>query len=215
MSLNSNEIITILFFLLPGFVTAAIFFSYTSHPKPSAFERVIQALVFTILNYATVEIIRLCGRTLHWFSIQSDIVWIYETTTRVSHVLHLVPNEITLVFFAVSLGIIAVYISNNDILHRILRKYHFTVEDSYPSQWYSAFSQSRTYVVLHLIGQRRLYGWPKEWSGNPNSGHLLITECEWLDGDKSIPVMGVDSMLIQVSDVEMVEFLDLNQQDLE
>ena len=215
MSLTSSEIITILFFLLPGFVSAAIFFSYTSHPKPSPFERVIQALVFTILNYATVEIIRLCGRTLHWFSIQSDIVWIYETTARVSLVLDLVPNEITLVMFAVLLGTIAVYITNNDTFHRFLRRFRFTVEDSYPSEWYSAFAKSRTYVVLHLIGQRRLYGWPKEWSGNPNSGHLLITECEWLDGDKSIPVMGVDSMLIPVSDVEMVEFLDLNQQNLE
>ncbi len=213
MNLTSNEIITILLFLLPGFVTAAIFFSYTSHLKPSPFERVIQALVFSIINHAAVEVIRLCGRTLHWLSAKLDVVWIHVTVSQVVSIFDLIPNVLLYVAIAVLLGFSAVYITNNDTFHRILRKYKFTVEDSYPSEWYSAFAQSRTYVVLHLIGQRRLYGWPKEWSGNPDNGHLLISECEWLDGDQRIPVQGVDTMLIPVSDVEMVEFVNLNQEN--
>ncbi len=215
MNLTSNEIISIILFLLPGFVTAAIFFSYTSHLKPSPFERVIQALVFTIVNHATVEVIRLCGKVIQWFSVQMDVVWIRVTVTQVAVVLDLIPDTLLYVTFAVLLGLTAVYIANNDTFHRILRRYRLTVEDSYPSEWYSAFAQNRSYVVLHLIGQRRLYGWPKEWSGNPDSGHLLIAECEWLDGDQQIPVNGVDTMLIPVSDVEMVEFVELNQEDQE
>ena len=39
----------VLTFLLPGFVAAAVFYSLTSHPKPSNFERVVQALIFTIV----------------------------------------------------------------------------------------------------------------------------------------------------------------------
>ena len=215
MNLSSNEIITILLFLLPGFVTAAVFFSYTSHLKPSPFERVIQALVFTILNHATVEVLRLCGRTFYWFSMQTDVVWIRGAVARVALVFDTIPDALLYVVIAVLLGFTAVYITNNDTFHRILRRYKFTAEDSYPSEWYSAFAQSRTYVVLHLIGQRRLYGWPKEWSGNPDNGHLLIAECEWLDGDQRIPVEDVDTMLIPVSDVEMVEFVTLNQEGQE
>jgi len=215
VNLSSNEIIAILLFLLPGFVTAAIFFSYTSHLKPSPFERVIQALVFTIFNHATVEVLRLCGMTFHWFSKQTEVVWLRVAIAQVALVFDIIPEALLYVVIAVLLGFIAVYITNNDTFHRILRKYRFTVEDSYPSEWYSAFAQSETYVVLHLIGQRRLYGWPKEWSGNPDNGHLLISECEWLDGDQRIPVQGVNTMLIPASDVELVEFIDLNQEDQE
>ena len=104
MNLTSNEIITILLFLLPGFVTAAIFFSYTSHLKPSPFERVIQALVFSIINHAAVEVIRLCGRTLHWLSAKLDVVWIHVTVTQVVSIFDLIPNVLLYVVIAVLLG---------------------------------------------------------------------------------------------------------------
>lgn len=49
MNWVSSEAIAILSFLLPGFVSVAIFHLFTSHPKPSEFERAVQALIFTIL----------------------------------------------------------------------------------------------------------------------------------------------------------------------
>ena len=49
MNWASSETVKILAFLLPGFVAAAVFYSLTSHPKPSQFERVVQALVFTAI----------------------------------------------------------------------------------------------------------------------------------------------------------------------
>ena len=212
MSISSSEIINILLFLLPGFVTAAIYYYYTSHPKPSPFERVIQALVFTILIHATVELIRLCGVSILWVVELTNVDRIINLTTMMFDASDVIPDVLTLVVFSVLLGLLAVFVSNNDTFHRILRRYEFTVEDSYPAEWYSAFAQSKTYVVLHLVGQRRIYGWPKEWSGNPDRGHLLISECEWLDGNQRIPMVGVDTMLISVSDVEMVEFVNINQE---
>ena len=49
--------IDVLVFLLPGFVAASIFYSLTSHPKPEIFDRVIQALVFTVIVQVTVAVI--------------------------------------------------------------------------------------------------------------------------------------------------------------
>ena len=50
----SSEIVHVLVFLLPGFLTAAIFHSLTPHRKPEAFERVISALVFTIYYHRDI-----------------------------------------------------------------------------------------------------------------------------------------------------------------
>jgi len=44
----AKDFVTLLQYLLPGFVAAWVFYSFTSFPKPSQFERVVQALIFTI-----------------------------------------------------------------------------------------------------------------------------------------------------------------------
>ena len=41
--------------------------------------------------------------------------------------------------------------------------------------------------MLHLKGQRRLFGWPKEWPNRPDNQHFLIEECEWLEDDVDKP----------------------------
>lgn len=46
------NLIGLLQFLLPGFVAAWIFHSLSSFPKQSQFERVVQALIFTIIIQA-------------------------------------------------------------------------------------------------------------------------------------------------------------------
>ena len=50
MSWASSEIVSVLVFLLPGFVAAAVFYSLTSNPKPNEFGQVVQALVFTMVG---------------------------------------------------------------------------------------------------------------------------------------------------------------------
>lgn len=45
----SSELLELLRQLLPGFLTAWVFHALTAYPKQSQFERVIQALIFTLL----------------------------------------------------------------------------------------------------------------------------------------------------------------------
>ena len=160
MDLVSGESIRILEFLLPGFVAAAVLYSLTSHPKPSTFERAVQALIFTIVVQVIVTM----------------IFWVVDAITE-SGPWREAGEVLVSVLVAIALGLIAVHASNNDILHRPLRRFGVTRENSYPSEWYSAFSRhSDCYVVLHLKGERRLYGWPTEWLGRPDEGHFLIEE---------------------------------------
>ena len=197
MSWASSEVVNVLTFLLPGFVTAFVFHSLTSHPRLKEFDRVVQALIFTILIQAIGEAILGIGRLFKAGSLWSENL-----------------EVLVLVLIAIALGTISVFVSNNDFLHRFLRRVALTRENSYPSEWYSAFHiNSKCYVVLHLQGGRRLYGWPEEWPSQPEHGHFRIAEGEWLEDNKRIPMDGVVAILISVNEVEMVEFLEIEYPD--
>ena len=164
MSWVTSEVVGVLTFLLPGFIAATIFYSLTSYPKPGAFDRVILALIFTVVGQAIVAAI---------LTIDDTIIEILRWTRNLELIFS--------VLVATILGLTASYVSNRDTLHRILRRLDITKETSYPSEWFSAFSRHHgCYVVLHLKGQRRLYGWPEEWPSRPDEGHFRIVEAEWL-----------------------------------
>ncbi|MCF7507299.1 DUF6338 family protein [Vibrio sp. L3-7] len=193
----SNNIIVLLQYLLPGFVAAWMFYSLTSYPKPSQFERIVQALIFTIFIQAIVK------------SMEISVSYLKTQGFDL-----LLPEQFGLVgsvTTALVLGFLFVFFANNDYLHGLLRKANITRETSYPSEWFGAFLKDITYVVLHLEDERRLYGWPKEWPSEPTSGYFVITDPTWLNEDGSeISIPGVKHILIDANDVKWVEFMEKN-----
>ena len=81
------------------------------------------------------------------------------------------------------------------------------LSQSVPLRYMRSFS-----VVLHLNGERRLYGWPEEWPSRPEEGHFRIAEGECLIDDRRVPATGVSALLIPAGEVEMVEFLKMEFQ---
>lgn len=150
MDWASSETVKVLAFLLPGFVAAAVFYSLTSHPKPSQFERVIQALVFTAI-------------------VQGVTLLASES-----------PNLGVSLSVAVGVGLVFALLSNHDWIHWVLRKIRLTKENSHPSEWCSTFSRNRGEIVLILTDRRRLYGWPAEWPNRSDEGHFRILDPKWL-----------------------------------
>ena len=192
MNWATGEIVDALKFLLPGFVSAAIYYSFTSHSRPGEFGLVVQALIFTIVGEAVIAALLLID----------SFAWMKGRGVVLS-----VP-------VAVLLGLVAAYFSNNDTVHWLFRWLGVTRETSYPSEWYSSFTRTDCYVVLHLKGERRLYGWPEEWPSRPDDGHFRITEGEWLfetevedENQKKMPATEISAILIPVGEVEMVEFV--------
>ena len=193
MSWASSEAVGLLVFLLPGFVAAAIFYSLTSFPRPGAFDRVVVALIFTavgqtITEYGFPALAGTGGNARpagEWKPLLSIIV-------------------------AIALGLGASILSNTDLLHRLLRRVRLTRETSFPSEWYSTFAQMADshWIVLHLAGERRLYGYAEEWPSNPERGHFRIAEPEWLDDEgERTPAEGVSAVLIPATEVTMIEFM--------
>lgn len=191
----SGEIVGVLTFLLPGFVAAAVFYALTSHPRPGTFDRIVLALIFTVIVQTVTRYFLLI---LAHAEGDAGAVETWEPALSI--------------LIAVVLGLLASYFSNTDSLHKILRRSGITKETSYPSEWYSAFSRHRdSYVVLHMDGRRRLLGWPEEWPSRPEEGHFRLAEAEWLYDDRREPIEGVATIPIPVGEVEMVEFLNGQQ----
>lgn len=57
------------------------------------------------------------------------------------------------------------------------------------------------------MDDRRLYGWPFGWPGQPDEGHFQIQEAEWLVGEERTELDGVEVILISARDVRTVEFV--------
>ncbi len=205
----SSEVINVLAFLLPGFVAAAIYYSLTSHPKPSAFERIIQALIFTAVIQAITALLP-DSLPSPEVDIGADAPW----------------DPVWPVVIAVIVAFIVVTVVNYDLAHGLLRRLRVTRENAYASEWYSAFNRHRGLpVVLHLVGKRRLYGWAEEWPSHPGEGHFRIVEGEWLDSEEESSAGTADASsleeeggqeedepvvvgtLIPFGEVEMVEFV--------
>lgn len=195
MEVLTEDLIRLFYDLLPGFLAAWVYYGLTPHEKPSPFERVIQALIFTVIVRALFIVFQKAVLVI-WDKGSPE--WL--TTENGSLVLSVV--------IAVAIGLVFAKLTNNDSLHRWARKLRLTRQTSFPSEWYSAFAREARWVVLHLRGERRLYGWPEEWPDSPEQGHFLITQPEWLleDGSRA-PSEKVELLLVPATEVEMVEFI--------
>ena len=193
----SQDVVAVLEYLLPGFLCAWVYYGLTSYSERSEFERVVQALIFTLLVQAVV------------YPTKAALLWVGMRWPVADW-----PANGDLVLSVVSAFVVGAAISffaNNDHFHRALRFIKVTRETSYPSEWFGAFCKNVTYVVLHLKSDVRIYGWPIEWPSDPNTGHFLLVETSWLDEDnKEIAMTNVRQVLVPVADVGLVEFMDLN-----
>lgn len=200
MDLPTKDLVDLLTFLLPGFVAAAIVHNLTPTPRPSPFERVVQALIFTvILQAGTGSIEQIASTVGGRFS--GLAAFIGEARPTIS------------LAAAILFGLVLARVSNHDSVHSLLRRLRITHQTSYHSEWYGALSQNRGYAVLHLGGERRLYGWPEEWPNTPDRGHFVIAEPQWLDANGRVTeAVGVRRILVRATEVEMVELMAVDPQ---
>jgi hypothetical protein len=200
MDIPSQTVITVLIYLLPGFITASLVYALTPAPKLIPFERVVQALIFTILVQVGVSGV---GFVLRKVGAAGLSIGPWTENVRLAWS----------VVLAGALGLLLTWAANTDRIHGLLRKAKITCETSYPSPWFGAFSQNKGYVVLHLVGKRRLLGWAVEWPSTPGKGHFVMTQPEWLPDTAegaSIELPNVNQLLIRAEDVEMVELMKIS-----
>ena len=198
MNIPSQTLIDVLTFLVPGFVSAAIFHSLTPGLHRIPFERVVQAMIFTVVIQLGASVVK---TSLIWIGSWFWSISVWSDETRIAWSLVL----------ACLLGVVFAWSTNTDHLHSRLRRFGITRQTSFLSEWYGALSQSDGYLVLHLTGGRRLYGWPTEWPNTPEHGNFVMADAEWLTDGARIPLKGVARIVIRVQDVEMVELMHVKE----
>ena len=207
----SSEIISVLIFLLPGFVAATVFYFFTAHQKPNEFGQIVHALVFTMVGRFIAGSVQLLATALG-----AQGAW----NASVEIIVHTLS--------AVIIALIAAYISNKDsnkdlhnkdLTHKAFSLIGLTRETANPA-WYSSFANNADcYVVLHLKDGRRLFGWAEDWPSHPGQGHFRITGAFWLDVDnpdsQNENRREIYAIIVAVSDVETVEFVKPSDSDSE
>lgn len=134
----SSELFNILKFLLPGFLSAWVFHAFTSYPKPSQFERIVQALIFTVFALALTFVIKssllyLGKKWSPWgtWTANVELTWAYIS--------------------AIIIGLAFSVAANTDKFHALLRWCKITKQTSYHCEWFGAFhAREEQWVVLHL-----------------------------------------------------------------
>jgi hypothetical protein len=178
----SKEIVGVITELLPGFIAAWVFYGFTAHPKREPFDRIVQALIFTVIVKAVVVIVGavalLLGRVV------ALGVWNQNTALVWS------------VIIAVVLGIVVARLANSDCVGW-LRRLTKSRRTTFPSEWFSALHRHQRWVVLHLKGERRLRGWPEEWPDACDKGHFLLSSpAAVLETGRRVPLVQVERLLV-------------------
>ncbi|SDT23705.1 DUF6338 family protein [Pseudomonas granadensis] len=188
-----KEVIPLLQYLIPGFLSAWIFYSLTAFKRPDTFGQIVQALIFTFVVQGAVLAVRsLClwigskGLSIGQWDARAETAWASA--------------------FSLMLGLLACYLATGDKLHAWLRKRNVTKQSSYPSEWFCAFAQYERFITLHLNDERRVLGWPVEWPRESVSGHFVMQYPRWLNDDGQPASYGAEFLLIDSANVKWVEF---------
>ncbi|TCV97728.1 hypothetical protein EC912_101745 [Luteibacter rhizovicinus] len=188
----SKDVVALLQYLAPGFLVAWVYFGVTSHVKPSQFERVVQALIYTVVIQALLATERSVALWLGKFK----ALGAWGTTSD------LTASLATALF----LGLIIATITNRDWLYRHLRNLGFTSRTGHPGEWFGTFSDFPRFVVLQLKDGTRVFGWPTTWPSEADKGHFFITSATRAVDDEEQDLSYLEGLLINVSDVSYVEF---------
>jgi hypothetical protein len=179
------DVLQTLLVLLPGFLTAEIVGALVLREERSAFDRVVQAMIYTFLSHLLWTLISLLP---------------FDSATPG-------VNLFGLGICAVFWGLLQTYVVNSGILHDQFRKWGLTQATSRPNEWYDAFYRREWYVILHLKDGRRIFGWPLLYSQRPDKGHIFLTGAVWLDSPNEATPSQEVNFLISVTDVRFVEFV--------
>jgi hypothetical protein len=189
----SKDVVALLQYLAPGFVMAWVYYGLTSHAKPSQFERVVQALIFTVVVQVFVIGERLAAEWIgKWF-----VLGEWSSNSQL----------ISSMASAIVLGLGLSASVNADAFHRWVREIGISKRSGHPCEWFGIFSEYPRYVVLQLKDGTRIYGWPTVWPSEYDRGHFFVTSVQRTIGDIDQELDSLDGLLIDVRDVSSVEFV--------
>lgn len=202
---GSFQALAVLFILLPGFLAAYILQSLATRPKQSDLERVVEALIFSLLIYFAS--ILLVGRSLplSWHVVKDaagNATYAVETAWWKLFLIMLV--------LPVTLGTSIAWLVEHDLLLHLLRWCKLTERTSRSSTWIDVMTDINSVAQVELSDGRKVMGWITYYSVDPNDSSLFLEEAAWVDetGNTTVPIDGPGILLTKEAGIRSVMFLD-------
>jgi hypothetical protein len=199
-----QDLIPILVFLLPGFVSSGIVSLMVIRKPQEAFGRVVEAVIFTALNLAVFFIAKAALSRL----VALNVTFKHLVTVD-SHRFFTAGNLTLLGLCAVGIGLVWSIEANNQWLFRVLQWSGVTSKSTKPSIWVDVLSEQRNrYAVVHLKDGRRLLGWVGRYSDDAADRALFLEQASWLTDDGTLvndPHINV--LVDQETGISLIEFV--------
>lgn len=187
----SADVVALLEYLAPGFLTAAVYFGMTAHQKPSHFERLVQALVYNAVIQAVVAAEKAVAARIGQRLPLGD--W-----TRHSDLVASLTS-------ALLIGILVATAANHDMVHAALRRTRMTKRTGHPCEWFGIFSDYPRHITLHLRDESLVHGWPSIWPAAPGNGHFFISSAVRDCAGARYDLSHLEGLIVNSADVVYVE----------
>ena len=197
----------LLLFLLPGFLGAIVYDYLVEREKPENFDRILEALVLTLLSALVVHVAfslpMLPTSATAKDSPLPEVIGAFLTTTT----LYTTACSVALaVLFALS--------NNRDLFYGSLRRLRLTYKTSDGDVWQDVFYRHRGYwVQLRYEDGTTLVGWPSYYSAIGRPRELFLAEATWYPMTPNGPgpsedVVGAGVYVADFSKIVSIELLD-------
>jgi len=199
------QALAVLLLLVPGFFSARIVQMLCVRPKQTELDKVIEALLFSLLTYILFAVTLGVEAPLSW-SARMD-----QGVTHYSLEIHRGRLSV-LVLYSLILGVTWGWIINHDALLKWLRRLGFTQRSSRVSVWSDIFHLLGGSVQIGLKDGRMVKGWLRCYSDEAEDSSLFLESASWIDENGAvIAVDGPGILFTKESGVQFVMFLTDSQ----
>lgn len=197
----------LLLFLLPGFVTLKVREALAIVAKTSDFSRVVDAMLFTLLNYAVYFPLATALRFKQFtiLSLRADAAGTdIQLAAPYLPALFLIPGT------AIALGVIAGVGTDRDWFYRFKTGLHLTRRPARIDVWADAFYEARgKWILVQLEDGTQIIGWPFRYSDEPEHRQLFLKDARVRQPDGTeYDVNGPGLLLTEASKIKLIEFLE-------
>jgi hypothetical protein len=196
------EAFAVLLILLPGFLCARIVQSLCVRPKQTELDKVIEALLYTLLVYALFVI--LTGN-------QIPVSLTVETLNgRQRYALQTEPKKLVLlIVIPLGLALLIGWDSTNDLSGRVFRKLRLTQRTTRSSVWSDVFHEVSGIAQIELEDGRSLMGWISYYSDEPEDASVFLEKAAWITADHQlVPINGPGILITRNVGIKHIMFLD-------
>jgi hypothetical protein len=196
------EALGILLVLLPGFASAYLVQLLAARRKQSELDKVVEALIFSLLLYLI---------TLPFFRYSLPIAWHSGPgkSGDISQIFIVWHHLLALAVFALVLGSLYAASINHDWLIAPFKWLKITERTARSSVWNDVFSDLQGFVQVGLSNGRSVIGWIRNYSDEDETQVLFLEDAAWVnDEGKETPIRGAGILLSKDSGIEYVMFLD-------